>query len=235
MAVRLFKGLRRAMAKSPAADAPDRIAPLPHHAEISADLARAQVLLATAEFSSDDPMAQRLANAVLNGQIADESQPFITDRHHCLPLAALGYALAETGRLASLDWRATPDEGFAAFSAIFEKAGLIWPVHIEEQVNDWIADPALDVSQSIALVYYALRTETRAVGFELLLLSDGSDTYHFFLVSRAVADRWRNVHLGDMMWIESPDWDFRATLKKNNWDILYPEHASDHPATPPQP
>ena len=197
-------------------------------------LTREQILLAIRDLTMGDALAEAIGEQVLDGIINDEDLPFIGLLDYSRPMAAIGHALAATGRIISVDWRAGDEEIFTEFFPVYEKAGVKWPVDAEDKVTRWIADPELDISSSMALVYYALRPETRAAGFEILDISDGSDSYHMFLAPQAAANRWVNVMLGDMVWIEHPEYQFRTMFKKNKWEILFPEHASDNPATAPE-
>ena len=235
MAEKILGGLRRLFAggRDAAADHDPKDA-IPVDTPASDLLSREQILLAIRDLTTGDPVAEAIGEQVLDGIIDDPDEPFLYLRDFSSPLAAIGHALAATGRIIIVDWRASDDEIFGKLFPVYEKAGIKWPVDAEDKVNRWIADPELDISSSLALVYYALRPDTRAAGHEILDLNAGDDNYHFFLAPQSAANRWVNVRLGDMVGIEHPEYQFRTMFKKNGWEMLFPDHAADNPATAPQ-
>lgn len=168
---------------------------------LPAGLNRAQLRILVQELAGDDAAVCREAETLLetsDGKLVN----------------VLRDVLARHRRIARVDAREGVDEALAQFRVIFEMAGVKWSTDIASMVMSLCSEhQAVTSHEPVAVVYYVLRELADRAGLEILNVTSGTDEFEFFLAPSRAADRWRSVHLGDGVWVESPEWHFAYTFK----------------------
>ena len=193
-------------------------------------LSASQLALAINGFTGGDPRAQEALSAALSGARPLAGFPMGGDLAF-RSLDLLAESLRQAEQIVEVDWAVGYEDAALALKTLFSRRNIQWSDDIAKRLD--ACAPRMQRGDGVGFVYVLITEHARAAGFEILCLDNGGDQYWFFLAPIDVAGRWRNVSIGEGVYIESPEWQFTEQFKDLGIIQRYLEHPSDAVKRPP--